>query len=184
MKKNRRSLSITRRSFNFKTFFAVACPFPRGSLVCLSANHFNFIRYHKSRIKSHPELPYQVGIFFRVFGKFFKEHPCPRARDGSKRLNQVRLVHADSVVWNRQGFRVLVKGNINARIEADGLIRLVSDGQVFELVKRVRRVGDKLPQKNLPVWIKGVDNKVQKTADFCLKLMLCHGALLEEVVSG
>jgi hypothetical protein len=67
-----------------------------------------------------------------------------------------------------------MEGDVDPGVEADGFVSVIRYGQVFELVKGVGGVGDQFPQEDLPVGIKGMDEEVQQTAYFGLKLVLCH----------
>ena len=46
----------------------------------------------------------------------------------------------------------------------------------MQLIERIRRVGNKLPQKDLVIRIDGMNHQVEKLFCFCLKFMLyfCH----------
>ena len=52
----------------------------------------------------------------------------------------------------------------------------VRQGSEMQLVERIRRVGNKLPQKDLVIRIDGMNHQVEKLFCFCLKFMLylCH----------
>jgi hypothetical protein len=67
-----------------------------------------------------------------------------------------------------------MEGDVDPGLEADGLVGVIRYGQVLELVQSVRGVGDQFPQEDLPIGIKGMDDKMQQPAYFGLKLMLCH----------
>jgi hypothetical protein len=67
-----------------------------------------------------------------------------------------------------------MEGDVDPGIETDGFVGVIRYGQVLELVQGVGGVGDQFPQEYFPVGIKGMDDEVQQTAYFSLKLMLCH----------
>ena len=55
-----------------------------------------------------------------------------------------------------------------------GLVQVVGQRQVLQLVERVGRIGDQLAEKDLRVRVKRVDDQLKQLIDFCLKFKFCH----------
>jgi hypothetical protein len=73
---------------------------------------------------------------------------------------------------------LLVEGEFDAGIERQIFVGVVYEGEVTELVERVRGVGDKLAQEDLRMRVEGVNDELKELTDFGLKFAFRHIPLL------
>ena len=82
--------------------------------------------------------------------------------------------HADAVILDGDGARILVGAHIDAEVGAVEAHLLVRQGQVAELVDGVGSVGDDLTQEDLLVGVYGVDHQIKEPFGFCFELLFRH----------
>ena len=130
---------------------------------------------HQERgVEAHAELADDVHV--RGAGlHLLLEVQGAAVRDDPQVGVHVLLGHPDSVVRDRDCAGVLVIGDVDPEVlPGDGDLVGLRDGPVVELVDGVRRVGDDLPQEDLPVGVDRVDHEVEKLLGFRFELFLCH----------
>ncbi len=140
----------------------------------LAAGHLHLVRDHERRVEADAELANEVGVLFRVIGKLVEEPARAGPRDRAQVVLELLLVHPDAVVLDDDGLVFLVNDDSDRRLEGDRLEGLVGNAQVAELVDRVGRIGDELAQEDLLVRVKGMDDEVEQTRHFRLKMVLGH----------
>ena len=155
---------------------AVARPLPRLLLADPPGDHLHGVRHHEGGVEAHAELADEARALLRVRCHGLEELARARARDGAEVLLQVLLVHPDARVGDGQGLAVLrVEGDVDARDEGHALVLLLGEGEVLQLVQRVRGVGDELAEEDLRVRVQRMDDEREELVDFRLELVLCHG---------
>ncbi len=92
--------------------------------------------------------------------------------------DEVFLVHADAGVGDGEGLVGFVEFEVDARrvdaIADEGLVPVVGEGEVAQLVERVGGVGDELAEEDLRVRVERVDDQLEELADFGLELLFRH----------
>ncbi len=68
----------------------------------------------------------------------------------------------------------LIEIQIDARIEGEGLVGVLGQGQVLELVEGVGGVRNQLAEEDFRMGIKGVNDQVEELIDFGLKFSFRH----------
>ena len=91
--------------------------------------------------------------------------------DGADVLLNFLRIHANAVVADGQGPGILVHDELDLPVRVVLENRRVLQRLESRAVNRVGRVGDELPQKNLLVGVKGVDDQVEHLLDLCLEFM-------------
>ena len=140
------------------------------------------VRHHKGGVEAHAELADDVHIF----GGLSRLGPVhlllkaegPAAGDGAQILLQFLLRHADAIVGNGQGPGLSVGEKGDLKILPLDVHLIVGEGLIGQLVHRIAGVGEKLPEKDLPVGVDGVDHQIQQPLGFRLELLFCHGMRL------
>jgi hypothetical protein len=89
-------------------------------------------------------------------------------------LDEVLIVHADAVVADREAMLDLIKIQIDAGVEGEGLVGVLGQVEVFQLVEGVRGVRYQLPKEDLRMGIKRVNDQVQELVDFGLEFSFRH----------
>mmetsp|Transcript_11498 Transcript_11498/g.32255 ORF Transcript_11498/g.32255 Transcript_11498/m.32255 type:complete len:727 (+) Transcript_11498:2001-4181(+) len=91
------------------------------------------------------------------------------AGDGSQVVDQVGLGHSDTRVNDGEGFGRLVRHDVDVELWVGFQDALVREGLVADLVQRITRVGDQLPEENLLVRVERVDDQRQELVDLSLE---------------
>ena len=140
-----------------------------------SAHHLDPIGDHERRVEADPELPDQVGPG-RGFPLGVVQEPARAGtRDRAQVLLQLRGVHADAGVGDRQGGALAgVELDIDARHERKALVVVLGQGEVLELVQRVGGVGDQFAQEDLPLRVQRVRDQVEELGYLGLESLLGH----------
>ena len=162
--------------FTFRDGVAVGpggLPFEPALGPVLPGHHGDLVRNHEGGIKAHAELADDVGVL-GVVSQLLLELIGAGGGNDAQVVFQVRLVHTDAVVGNRQGPGVLVHGDLNFEIPPVHPHGAVGEGLVAELVTGVAGVGDDFPEENLLVGINGVDHQVQEPLGFRFELFFRH----------
>ena len=140
---------------------AVAGPPPGAFFGGFPRNHLDAVGDHEDAVEPDAELADQVGVAFGVSRQIGEEILRARARDGAQMLDQILVVHADSVVADGERMLHFVEIQIDARLECQGLVRILGQREVLELVERIGGIRHQLAQKNLRMRIEGVNNQVE-----------------------
>ncbi len=151
---------------------AVARPAEGRLAARLARDDLGLLRHHEDRVEPHAELADEARVDRRAGLDLGQEFAGARIGDGAEVVHQVLLAHADAGVGHGEGLGLLVEADIDARVEGDRLERLVGEGQVLELVERVRGIGDELAQEDLLVRVEGVDDELQELAHLGLEFVL------------
>ena len=127
---------------NVEAGFAVGGPAPRLVFSCFAGDDFHAVGDCEDAVKAYAELADEVRVFFGVAGELGKEVFGAGAGDGAEVGDEIFLVHADAGVGYGEGLVLLVEGQVDARVEREGLEGLVDESEVAQLVECVRGVGD------------------------------------------
>lgn len=94
-----------------------------------------------------------------------------RLGDGTQVVDEVVLGHANAAIPDVQDLVLLVEGDLDLKLGAITLAKLVLVGQRDEadLVKGITGVGDKLPQEDVLVRVQRVDDDVHQPVHLCLE---------------
>jgi hypothetical protein len=84
-------------------------------------------------------------------------------------VHQVRLGHANTRINDGKGVVGLVRLNVNEQLRLGIQDRLVSQGEMANLVKSIARVGNELAKENVLVGVKGVDDQREQLVDLSLE---------------
>ena len=95
--------------------------------------------------------------------------------DGAEVPLQLVGRHADAVVGDGDGARILVKGHVDGKVSLIDLHGAVRQALEIELVDGIRGIGHQLAQEDLAVGVDGVDHEVEQLLALCLEL--AHAAL-------
>ena len=129
---------------------------------------------HEGAVEADAELADQVGVLLGVAGELGEEVLGSGAGDGAEVRDEVFLVHADAGVGDGEGLVLLVELEIDAGFEGKGLVGVVGQGEVTQLVECVGGVGDELAQEYLRMRVERVDDELEELIDFGLKFALRH----------
>ena len=157
---------------------AVAAPPPRSFFTRLARDHLHVIGHHENGVKAHTELADEVGILLRIARELREKVLGAGTRDGAQVRDEIVLVHADAGVGDREPVVALVQLQVDARVKRQRLVDLIRQGQMTQLVERVRAVGDELAKKDLRMGIERVNDELQQLRDFSLKFKLRHDVSL------
>jgi len=154
---------------DFEAALAVAGPTPALYVAGLAREDVDLVGDHERGIKADAELADQRQVFLGVALHLFQERACARFGDRAQILDQVRSVHADAVVGNRQRAGVLV--DRKADLEGGVIGQQVGRRQrgVAQPIARVRRVRDQFAQKDVLLAVERAGDDIQQSADFSLK---------------
>ena len=89
--------------------------------------------------------------------------------DGAQVLDDLLVAHADAVVAHGEGSRFLVERDPDLELPLPFVQVIVGQGFEAQLVRRIGRVGDELPQEDLLVAVEGVDHEVEQLLDLGLE---------------
>ncbi len=89
-------------------------------------------------------------------------------------IGQIRIVHADAGIADGEFVLRFIQFQIDARLEDQGLVRLLGERQVVQLVERVGCIRYELAEKNLRMGIEGVNDQLQQLIHFGLKFAFGH----------
>ena len=120
-------------------------------------NDLHVIGHHEGGVKAHAELADHIHVVLFV-PQLLLELERAAFGDGAQVAFQLLTGHADAVVGDGEGARVLVGDQGNFQVAAAGGDGAVCQGAVSKLVLRVAGVGDQLPEKDFLVGVDGVDH--------------------------
>ena len=129
-------------------------PFIRLLSSVLPRAHGDVLRDHERGIEAHAELTDDVDAGVLLLRSLLTELVRAGGGDHAEVVLKLLLVHADAVVGHGEAPCVLVDADLNAEVAAAEPHLVVREGQVAELVDRVRRVGNDLAQKDLELIIR------------------------------
>ena len=136
-----------------------------------AADHAHLGGNHERGVEAHAKLADDVDVGALGLGvvglKGLRAGVCDGAQVGVELLSR----HADAVVANADGARVLVKGNLHAQLRAVYLHVCISEALEDELVHSVGGVGDELAQENLAVGVDRVDHEVEELLALSLEFL-------------
>ena len=150
-----------------------AVALPRVDLVGAkgAAYHADLGGHHERGVEAHAKLADDVDVGALGLGvvglEGFRAGVCDGAQVGVELLS----CHADAVVANADGARVLVKGNLHAQLRAVYLHVCISEALEDEFVHGVGGVGDELAQENLAVGVDRVDHEVEELLALSLEFL-------------
>lgn len=98
-----------------------------------------------------------------------------RAGDGAEVVDQVLPVHADTVVHDRQGARRGVGEDADGELPVARREFRLRYGGVAQPIAGVGGVRDQLAQEDLFIAVQGMDDNIEKAADFRLKAEFFFG---------
>jgi len=133
---------------------------------------------HEDGVKSDPELPDEVAVFFGIAGELIDESPGARLGNRTEVVHEILLVHSDTVVNDGEGVVILVKADDDLGIPIHLFETLIGQPEVVKFIKRVIGIGDELPDEDLFVGVEGVGQQMEQLPDFGLILMFGHCRLL------
>ena len=146
----------------------------------LRRDHLHGVRHHEGGVEAHAELADEARALLRVRRHGLDELPGPRARDGARgsppgpsRSCRCRVSEMVSVFLSFVSKEMSMRGT-----KGHSPVLLLREGEVLQLVQRVGRVGDELPEEDLRVGVQRVDDEREKLVDFGLELVLGHGVTL------
>src|ERR1035438_9855965 len=91
--------------------------------------------------------------------------------------DQILIIHADAGVGDSENRVFGVEFEIDARIERQGSIRIISQRQMTKLIQRIGGVRNEFTQEDLRMRIERMDDELQQLIDFGLKFTFRHGYL-------
>ena len=138
-------------------------------------DHRDLVGHHEGRVESHAELTDDVQLrVVGVLGLLLKLEGAALG-DGAQVVFHLLLGHADAVVADGEGARLLVGDHHDLEIVPVQAHLVVGEGPVGQLVDGVAGVGDDLPEEDLLVGIDGVDHQVHQPLGLGFELFLFHG---------
>ena len=142
----------------------------------LEGQHFDLFGDHEHGVETHTELANQIDASLVAFLQILDEVLGAATGDGAEAVDQVFLVHADTVVFDNDALAFLVHRDIDAELRAHREQVGVREREETALVECVRRIRNELAQEDFLVAVKGIDHQVQHVANFGLELHLfcCH----------
>jgi hypothetical protein len=109
----------------------------------------------------HPAYGILAGIPRELGKKVLRS----RASDGAEVRDEVFLVHADAGVGDGEGLVGFVKFEVDARrvdaIADEGLVPVVGEAEVAELVERIGGVGDEFAEEDFRVGVERMDDQLE-----------------------
>src|SRR5574344_2075235 len=152
---------------------AVGSPLPSLILTILSGQNLNLSCNHEHRIEADAELADQTGILLLLISEILQELLGSTSCDGTQVIVELIMTHSNSIIRDHQSLLVTLcirKLNLQTAFH----IGSRSEKLILELVQSIRRVGDKLSEKDLLVGIKRMDDQVQKLRNLSLELFSFH----------
>ncbi|OMP13443.1 hypothetical protein COLO4_01679, partial [Corchorus olitorius] len=153
--------------------FAVARAFPAHAFFGRHAGAARFHRYavghDERRVEAHAKLTDEGGVLLLVARQLAEELARARTGDGAEVADGLVAAHADAVVGDGDGARGSVKADADAQLPAAFQQRRIGDALEAQLVDRIRRIGNQLPQEDFLVAVQRVDHQMQKLLHFCLE---------------
>ena len=104
-----------------------------------------------------------------IAGERFEELTGAGAGNGSDVLFDFIPRHADPVIGQGEGARILVKLDPDAEIGVTFVERIIAQRVESKLVCSVGRVGDQFSEKDFLVAVERMDHEVQQLLDLSLK---------------
>ena len=190
MQRDRCSLRGTLDRLNGVGAVAAGLPLDRFAVAGFAGEQLDLVGHHEGGVEADAELTDQflghVGVF-RVL-QLLAQFGGTRLGERADQVDHLGAGHADAVVADGQGAGVGVHVDLDVQIRREGVVGV----QVFvlerldaQLVQRVRRVGDQLPQERVLVRVDRVDHQVQELTRLGLELQLfdtgAHDTLLHDI---
>ena len=172
---------LVERGFrNFEVAGAFGGPQVTLFFAGLEREDFDLLCDHEHGVETHTELADEIDAALVAFLEVLDEVLGAATGDGTEAVDQVFLVHADTVVFDNDALAFLVHRDIDAELSAHREQVGVREREETALVECVRRVRNELAQEDFLVAVKGIDHQVQHVANFGLELHLfcCHFNLL------
>ena len=173
--------ALTRLFCIFNHESAVCGRFPFDGLCVFhsgfSGNNGYLVRNHERCVEPHAELAYELGVFLYVlFLQKFEEISGPRMCDSPEGLDRLVLCHADAIVADSQGTRILVGFNLYLPFLVAFKHVTVGQGFVARLIDSIRCVRNQLAQKYFLVRIERMNHKIKQLLDLSLEIhfLCCH----------
>ena len=155
---------------------AGALPPVRGVRAVGPGDDRHLVGDHERAVEANAELADYVGGVLGVIraGYLFLEGHGTALGDYAEVALQLGLGHADAVVADGEGARIVVHGDEDAEVLPVHADAVVGQRAVGKLVYGVRGVGDDLAQEDFLVRVDGVDHQVEQTLALGLELFLGH----------
>lgn len=133
------------------------------------SENLHLFRSHESRIESHAKLTDHGGVCIALFLESLQKFLRTGASDGAKVIGQFLAGHPDAMIYdgNRAGF--FVSGDVDFERKVPLIDALFGQLLETQLLKGIGSIGNELPNKDLLVGIKRMDDDIKKLTDFCLK---------------
>lgn len=131
--------------------------------------HVDLVGDDEGAIEPHAELADQVGVLLLVAAQVLKEVGSAGLGDRAQMRDRIFAAHADAVVVDGDGARVLVVVHANAQLAA--AFQQFRLHQCFEtqLVGGVGGIGHQLAQEDFLVRVQRVDHQLQQLLDLGLE---------------
>src|SRR5690606_2932602 len=157
---------------------------PAGALLLARApgQQGDLVRHHERRVEADAELadqPLRPGPVLGLL-QFAQELGRTGVGDRADELPDLVVGHADAVVPHGEGAGVPVDLELDVQVGDVDAGRLVPQGRQAQLVERVGRVGDELPEEDVLVRVDRVDHQLEQLTGLYLELKRFgrHGARL------
>ena len=119
-------------------------------------------RHHEDRIKAHPELADDLGkIQLLVLGGFH-EFARPRLGDRPQVLDDLVPGHADAGILDGEQALLLIRSDVDLQIDARVEDLVVGQHLEADAVERVGGIREQFAQKDLPVFVQGMDQDIEQ----------------------
>ena len=145
-----------------------------------AGSYFNAISDHESGIKPNSELTDQARPVLRLRGcQFLSKRLGARTGDGAQIVDQILPGHANPVVGDQQCARLLIWHDADFGL---GRRRERGIGQCFKpaAIAGIGAIGDQFTQKDFPLGVERVDNKVQQASDLSTKTMFFQYGIVHQ----
>ena len=141
-----------------------------GTFTLRERLNFNLIGHHEGRVEPHAELADEVRVVLARL-ELLQKRLRSRVRNRAQVLDQLPLAHPEPRVHKRDRLGGFVRGDGNFERFLGRKDRLPGRLQELEFLGRIGRVGDELPDENLFVGVKGMNDDLEQLGDLCLESM-------------
>ena len=180
VKRNLGAHLVERGFRNFEIARAFGAPQVTLRFASLERQDFDLLCDHEHGVETHTELTDEIDAALVGIFQVLDEVLGAATSDCTQAVDQVFLVHADTVVFDNEALAFLVHRNIDAQLCAHREEAGVRKREETTLVECICCVRNQFAEENFLVAVKGVDHQVQHVANFGLELHLfcCHFNLL------
>ena len=144
-----------------------------GGILSISAtDDLHVAGDHKGGVETHAKLTDDVDIGALLLGVLGLKLLGAGMGDGAQVALELLGGHTDTVIRNRDGTGIFIKGNTDGQVALVELDTRILQALKVELIDGIARVGDKLAQEDFLIGVDGVDHEVEQF--FALGLKLTH----------